>query len=401
MGPRRHEQDVNEPYSMSTPAISPSPRLGRDDAIDVVRGLCVLSMVLTHLSSGSTMWRIVHFQPWVDGASGFVLMSGLVLGMVHGRTARANGVAALRTRRLKRTALLYVAHIAIVGLAIVDGFLAHLDGLPDRGPESLSRLIFWTLTLQVNPGNVDMLSMYVVLLLSTAVSAPLLAARRGVLVLVLSALVYTAGSVSTHGALPNRPYGDAFFDVACWQFLFTGAYVLGWRWQTVVAVLRGPRALSAAIVTGTVVAAIAVLLPNDGVQEVVFGKAECGPGRIVLAWCAFVVLYQCARTAVSRAPAAVRAVRIIGSRSLACFIALCLANLVLPLAIGEDPTTVAAQIAGIGVALAMYPVALARGRVGRGLSALRDDLTSRRQTLPDQPVPPAGVTEPDGRSRTS
>lgn len=51
---------------------------GRDGGVDILRGICVLSMVIGHIAEGSTLWRVVHIAPvggwciWVctDGWAG-------------------------------------------------------------------------------------------------------------------------------------------------------------------------------------------------------------------------------------------------------------------------------------------------------------------------------------------
>jgi hypothetical protein len=59
---------------------------GRDRAIDVLRGLCIVSMTTAHLAAGSRPWQVFHLGTFVDGAVGFGFLSGLVLGMTQRRT---------------------------------------------------------------------------------------------------------------------------------------------------------------------------------------------------------------------------------------------------------------------------------------------------------------------------
>ncbi|MTA97652.1 MAG: hypothetical protein F2532_01820, partial [Actinobacteria bacterium] len=51
----------------------------RDRALDVVRGICIISMVIRHMSYGSFLDTGIHAPFWIDGAFGFVFLSGLVL----------------------------------------------------------------------------------------------------------------------------------------------------------------------------------------------------------------------------------------------------------------------------------------------------------------------------------
>jgi hypothetical protein len=52
--------------------------------------------------------KITHAPLWIDGATGFVLLAGLVLGMVQARVATSRqGLARLG----RRTMLVYAAHV--------------------------------------------------------------------------------------------------------------------------------------------------------------------------------------------------------------------------------------------------------------------------------------------------
>ena len=55
----------------------------RISGLDRVRGLCVVSMVIGHFTGGSVLSKAIHVPLWVDGAMGFVLVSGIVLGIVR------------------------------------------------------------------------------------------------------------------------------------------------------------------------------------------------------------------------------------------------------------------------------------------------------------------------------
>lgn len=370
-------------------AKSPS---SRDDAIDIVRGLCIASMVLTHLASGSTVMRLVHFQPWVDGASGFVLMSGLVLGMVNRRTMDTAGLKAVARKSSRRVVLLYTAHVGIVSLATVVGFSTLREGLPGSTSVSIPEQIMWTLTLQVNPDYVDMLSMYVIFISATSIVIALLVTGRTWIAVALSGVVYAAGLVTPFGHLPNRPFGSTFFDIAEWQLLFFSAFVLGWNWLKVRDRLRSKRALALAVTVGALTVIVVHFLPVPALRTALFDKSTSGPGRILLAWCAFVALYQLARVASARIPKVVEPIRTAGTRSLACFIVLCVAVLLVPLAIGPETDTAAAETVAIVMIAAMYPVAIARGWAGRSLSSLRRPSRTRSDAVRPRETAPAGGT---------
>src|SRR3712207_992232 len=85
---------------------------GRDTSIDVLRGWFVISMTLAHLAAGSVAERLAHVAVWLDGAMGFVTLSGLVLGMVYRRSRNRTGRVPY-AKALRRVRLLYVIQVGM------------------------------------------------------------------------------------------------------------------------------------------------------------------------------------------------------------------------------------------------------------------------------------------------
>lgn len=347
--------------------------MDRDTAVDAVRGACIAYMALAHICFGSILFRSVSFIPWIDGASGFILISGLVLGMLCRRRTDAAGVASARRRLWRRAALLYSSHVGLTALTVAVAFAAQTQDpmWPDVEDVPASQVALWLTTLQLNPRYVDILSMYVVLLILATAWTALLVRGWWPGVVASSAALYVVALATGWGRLPNRPDGYAYFNTAAWQALFASALVTGWYWNRIADRVRGTAALVVALVVGLLVAAVGLLVRGTETAEMVFGKPECGPGRMVLAWAGFVVVYQLMRVAVARAPAIVAPVAVVGSRSLACFIALCVVETFLPLVIGPDSTTFAAQVAAALTVLVMYPVARARAAAGEVVGGWR------------------------------
>ena len=109
-------------------AVDPATRVhsGRDRRLDVIRGFCIVSMTIGHLvpSSGLDIWT--HPFVWVDGATGFVVCSGIVLGVTQSGGGR--GTRPL----LRRAAELHAIHVVLVvaAVAIRSGI-----GRPSLAPE--------------------------------------------------------------------------------------------------------------------------------------------------------------------------------------------------------------------------------------------------------------------------
>ena len=62
---------------------TPTAQQRRDIAIDLVRCFCVISMTVGHIASSWPLTLATHPVLYSSGASGFVMLSGLVLGKVQ------------------------------------------------------------------------------------------------------------------------------------------------------------------------------------------------------------------------------------------------------------------------------------------------------------------------------
>lgn len=71
-----------------------------------------------HFADGTWAAEPTHLFPYMDGMSAFVLLSGLVLGIVHQRWISRFSLRYSVNRLIRRIAVLYVCQAAI-GLAAV------------------------------------------------------------------------------------------------------------------------------------------------------------------------------------------------------------------------------------------------------------------------------------------
>src|SRR5438128_11862258 len=86
----------------------------RDLRIDLLRGFCVFVMIIDHVG-GETSWLYAltggnHF--FVSAAEGFVLLSGVSMGMVHATVIKRDGVRAMLTKVAGRARFLYALTVA-------------------------------------------------------------------------------------------------------------------------------------------------------------------------------------------------------------------------------------------------------------------------------------------------
>jgi len=230
--PHRARGEPNPPAGDAE--IAP-PRPPRDRALDVVRGLCIVSMCTAHLAAGSWPYQVAHAAVWVDGAVGFVMLSGVVVGMVQRSTIDRSGLAAGQRKLLRRSAVIYAANLALCLVAFVVVALDPSRAGPYPSVEALGggmSAVVATLTLQINPHYTSILSLYVVLLLLTtgAVGAP--QRRRAPVLIGASLALYVAGRIwPAVFTFPVQPGVPGVVNWSTWQLMFAGALLIGWYWR--------------------------------------------------------------------------------------------------------------------------------------------------------------------------
>lgn len=358
-------------------------RKRRDGAIDLLRGLCIVSMTAAHLSPGGYAWRVTHVGVWIDGLMGFVLLAGLVVGMVQSRYVARHGVTYGQVKALRRARLVYLGHIGLCALAF---FVATVDSARRDRYASVDDAGGWldavvaTLTLRINPANASILSLYVVLLALTAGAVWLLARGRWRILLAASGTLYVAGHLAGDlSTFPREPGEPGYINWATWQAMYMLALVLGWHWRNarVQAVVTSTRArIAAALATLAVVVLArawkAGALGDGTTSEAIgwlFADGTLGPGVIALMFAAALAGYAATSWVGQRLPAVSAIGERIGRRSLDCYILLSIAVLVLPSLVDFGRPSVASELT--------VPVGLV---VMFAWATLRDTVDRRRAT---------------------
>lgn len=296
-------------------------RVNRDLTFDAIRGVCIVSMVTGHIASESPLRAATHFPVWVDGAMGFVLLSGLIVGLVYKRIAEARGTRGAAIALLRRTRTIYICHLAITILALAVGATVVNWNWTT---------IFEILLLSVNPP-LSILGMYVVYMLLAIPALALFRRGLGLVVLLLSFTVYVAAQVfHVPTALPGQA-PEQQFQLALWQLLFFGGMWVGWNWR----MLRFERHLSKPAVV--VVAAIVFIAfaglahvtirmealpePSETMVRGAFDKLHLGPGAVLYTAAAFVLAYALLRWfATTRLAVLAHPIEVLGARSLDSYV---------------------------------------------------------------------------------
>ncbi|UPW14101.1 OpgC domain-containing protein [Gordonia amicalis] len=269
----------------------------RDLAIDATRGVAIWSMVTAHFATDAPLASPTHAFPYVDGMSAFVMLSGIVLGLVYQRWATRHGLRYAYVRLAKRIAVLYVCQLVIALVAVAAALAGHrwltlllpVDGWIDG--------IWLSVTMQYLPSGGNILLLYMVLMVSAFALFPLL--QRGwwawtvAVSLALYVLSRSSGPRTGSTSAPTRrPHIQ---NVAGWQIMFIPSVVIGWNWSR----WRVPEFIDRWLVVIVAVAVTVALFFHYGVdvgpwahlEPTIADKLDFRPARAIGAYLAIPAIY--------------------------------------------------------------------------------------------------------------
>jgi len=219
----------------SAPSTAPA---SRDLRIDWLRGLAMTFVIVNHSKLASILSWFSYERFWVvTAAEVFVVLSGVVLGMVYGRRLNRDGWLVVVRGLSRRAVLLYVSFIAVtvslllISLTGVD--VQALAGGTDSMAEWLNNprgmnLAAWRdlAFMRSGPWPFEIVGLYVWLV---AAAVPCLLALRFAgwrPVLAVSWAVYLAYRISPH-PLTSAEFEDVF-PIPAWQLLFVHGIAVGY-----------------------------------------------------------------------------------------------------------------------------------------------------------------------------
>ena len=227
---------------------------GRDLKIDIIRGLAMVSLVTTHIEFFS-LYNLIFWERIgvVSGAEGFVLLSGLVIGMVYKRHIAELGWDAAIWKLLRRAAQLWRVNVAVIfSVALLNRMpymhVSEIMTFIDRGETNQVYLLFpepgtpphiWimkALLLQIGPHQFQILGMYVFFLAFSPLSLYLMSKNKTLLLLTASWTIYFFNWWK-----PSMPTGCQFewaFPLLTWQLLYFHGQALGYHRQMVFDFFR-------------------------------------------------------------------------------------------------------------------------------------------------------------------
>ncbi len=215
---------------------------GRDTRLDLLRGFCLFVMAIDHIGVfGPDSWLYVvtgKGEFFISAAEGFVLISGLVMGIVYGKVVAKEGLKVAASKIFNRVIKLYWL---TVGLTLFFSALAmytplklwaERDWLTVKDP---IELIVGALTLHVAFHGSSIMVMYVLFLALAPLALYAFSQGKVWLVLSISWLVWLGNMF-----YPNQftvPF-ESNFPFAAWQTIFITALTVGYYKKQVFNLLK-------------------------------------------------------------------------------------------------------------------------------------------------------------------
>jgi len=222
-----------------------SPAPNRRDELDILRGVLLVLMAVTHLPTRLSLYSSQPFG-FVSAAEGFVFLSAFLVGSTYSRKLAERGSDYVRTKLWKRAGKLYIAHLALLlfaftvvaGIAVLSGRPALRNHLSVYFDTPVWAAIGGPLLLY-QPPLLDILPMYIVFLVLTPLLLSVTARRGWWPVLTLSSLLWlfaqldgrrlVYGKLATLAglAVPIDAFGA--FDWFAWQLVWVAGVWFGVR----------------------------------------------------------------------------------------------------------------------------------------------------------------------------
>ena len=240
----------------------------RIQSLDFLRGLMLVIMMADHLIYFPLPSLAPYTYDWtfqtlgfVSAAEGFVLLSGIMFGMIYGRKYNQSS-AQFDSLAIRRVGVIYRYHIAAYALIVVlFSWSVFAEAWPQIWEsQEMIKNDPWSMLLRGaffihQTGLLDILPMYCVFIVLSIPAMRLLAAGRWKWLMLVSVVLWVVAQARPQ--LLIETYTDThlgWFELLAWQLLFVAGMVLGYRCAQNAA-FRLP------ISTRYVVVAVVVCLP--------------------------------------------------------------------------------------------------------------------------------------------
>ncbi len=226
----------------------------RDLRIDFIRGMVMFVLVIVHIDFFS-FYNLLAWERFgiISGGEGFVILSGLVVGMIYGPRIAKSGWKDTINKLMDRAFLLYRVNIIVILIVAVLSLIPFLDFKAIMSfTDQYSKTVYWLyppsdapvqimiaklFLLKMGPHQLQILGLYVVLLMFAPVFFWFLMNGRTMLLLSISWILYFY-----NWAFPAMPTGAQFeyaFPILTWQVLFVHGLSVGYHREKISAFMEG------------------------------------------------------------------------------------------------------------------------------------------------------------------
>ncbi|MCA9339710.1 MAG: OpgC domain-containing protein [Candidatus Saccharibacteria bacterium] len=224
-------------------------RSSRIFALDYLRGFFISVIIVDHLWRWPNLFQFAtgRGELWVSAAEGFIIISGLLVGYVHGYKKRTQPLAPLSWKLIKRGIMLYVwMWITTLALVAITWNLAPKGGMAYIPVPVGDWKALFDLMLAFNYAHSLTYFLYLYAIYLVVSPGVILLLRRGFWWIVLAA----SGAAYWYGLTHEIEWLQ-------WQVLFFGATTFGYHFDALLARFR---ALAPALRTTIRVGFIASML---------------------------------------------------------------------------------------------------------------------------------------------
>ena len=288
---------------------------GRDMRLDLLRGYFVVAMIVDHVRGPSPIYLLTGGNRfYTSAAEGFILISGLVTGLVYPRLIARDGLGNSLLKLLSRAWALYLLTVGVTLLFLPISEILYLPWA--QGVELANPLatVVSVLTMHRTYYLIDVMLLYTIIFILVPLVFVLLDHKRTWVVLGGSWLLWGLFQVfPDYAALPWPIAGNYLFDFSAWQVLFFTGLVLGYHHQRLPILGRRATRLALLLTGLATLALVAVYFVVDPptslmpaqiatgspvfhevrlwLQDVFFAKVALRPGRLLASAVTFSFLF--------------------------------------------------------------------------------------------------------------
>ena len=201
---------------------------GRDHRIDFFRGLALIFIFWDHVPDNPFAQLTLRNFGFSDAAEVFVFLAGYAAVLAYGRVAQRDGYGVACLRILRRTWVLYVAHIFLLTLLMGIVFVANnhvetRDMVREMGLEYFvgnpQQALADELLLRFKPNLTDPLPLYILLMGALPLILPIMM-RSAAVAVGLSITLYMMVPLFGWNLRAYEGGGFWYFNPLAWQLIF-------------------------------------------------------------------------------------------------------------------------------------------------------------------------------------